>query len=242
MYRRAEAVLPCREEIFHRLPRKAGVPDENIISFPHEANFEKYDNLDDIDVHNYFSLPNDAKIISYAARLEEENYPLETYKIAKKVIEQTEDTYFVICGDGTYHDKLKNNIERDSLEDRIVLPGYVDNSVVFQLRKNSLINLCLVGGLSLIEACYSGRPVISYDIGWHHELIEHGETGYLFPENDVESVIEIITNVARSNDKRKKANQLGRQAREKAIQRHSHKNVHPKKMDIYRRIMGRFYD
>jgi len=42
-----------------------------------------------------------------------------------------------------------------------------------------------MGGFSLIEAYAAGRPVVSYDVEWHSELVKNNETGFLIPESMV---------------------------------------------------------
>ena len=49
-----------------------------------------------------------------------------------------------------------------------------------------------MGGFSLIEACAAGRPFVSYDVEWHHELVVNGVTGRLLPEHDTMGVADAL--------------------------------------------------
>lgn len=50
-------------------------------------------------------------------------------------------------------------------------------------------------GLVMVESLASGTPVIAFDIGSPHEVIENGETGFICKQGDIDQLAESIKNV-----------------------------------------------
>ena len=71
-----------------------------------------------------------------------------------------------------------------------------------------------MAGFSLIEACAASRPVIAYDVEWHSELVINNKTGYLIEENDINEVVNKINYLLENKET---ADELGKNAREKAF-------------------------
>lgn len=94
--------------------------------------------------------------------------------------------------------------------------------------------MCLMAGFSLIEACASGRPVISYDVEWHRELVKDGETGFLIKEHDLDSLCKAVIYLL---DHPSVADSLGKSARNLAFQNHDVKNVSKIKNCLYKELI-----
>jgi glycosyltransferase involved in cell wall biosynthesis len=48
----------------------------------------------------------------------------------------------------------------------------------------------------------AGRPVIAFDVSSNHELIEHGDTGFLVPALNIDAFAERIIQLARDGELR----------------------------------------
>jgi len=70
--------------------------------------------------------------------------------------------------------------------------------------------------LAGLEAMAAGRPVVASDAGGLPEMVEHGETGLVFPAGDVDALADclqaLLTDPAR-------ARAMGRRARERFLER-----------------------
>lgn len=86
--------------------------------------------------------------------------------------------------------------------------------------------------ISLLEAFASGKPVIGADIGGIPEMIEPGETGYLYPSGDAEALAGQLSTVATLPASR--LAELGRAARLEVETQYHH--------EAYRQRMLRLYD
>jgi glycosyltransferase involved in cell wall biosynthesis len=61
---------------------------------------------------------------------------------------------------------------------------------VFPRRRVRLTDL--VTPLKPLEAMAQSKPVTASDVGGHRELLQHGETGYLFPPDDALALAECL--------------------------------------------------
>ena len=71
-------------------------------------------------------------------------------------------------------------------------------------------------GRVIVEAMFSGKPVVASDAGGAVELIEHGKTGWLTPPGDVLKLAEIIN---RCRDRSEEATAIAVAAKREASQR-----------------------
>ena len=231
IYRYADLVLPIRESI----AKEIACPENKTRIFPHVFDFEDFDKVTHINTKNIYGIPEDAPMIVHAGRLSKDNYAEDIANIAIKVCDSNEKVYFVICGNGPEEQNIKDKIKAAGFENRILLPGSVPNDIVFELRKQCVVNLCLMAGFSLIEACAGARPIISYDVEWHYELVKDGETGFLVKEHDFSTAVEKILWLLSNPEK---AVEMGKRAREIANERHSPQNVNKIKSEIYRELLA----
>lgn len=230
----ADIVLPIRESMIDDLVQ-LGVARERIRVIPHGVDMAALQRPPATDVRARYGLPADAPLVSFAGRLTGENYVQDVLDIAAAVGRTRDDVRFVLAGDGVAQDEVRRRVEADPLLRRmVVLPGFEPQQVVFDLRRASAVNLCLMAGFSLIEACASGRPCVSYDVEWHYELVRDGETGFLVPERQAALAAERVLWLL---DHPEKATRMGEAARVLAMQRHDKDAASETKLACYREML-----
>jgi len=116
------------------------------------------------------------------------------------------DAVLLLVGGGPQEERLKAKAAEMGLGDTVRFVGRVPHGevrryydlvdfFVYPRRKMRLTDL--VTPLKPLEAMAAGRIVAASDVGGHRELISDGETGFLFPSDDVvriaERLIEIIS-------------------------------------------------
>jgi len=234
IYKYADKILPIRESLRDNLIKK-GCETSKIRLFPHGINLDYFRFQLDIDIYSFLNLPEDSVIISSASRLERENYCYDLLEIALNCIRNNSNIYVIICGDGKEYQNMKKLIEESGYKNRISMPGFIESKFLAQLRKDSYINLVLMGGYSLIEACASGRPVISYEVEWHYELVQNNKTGYLVSENDINTVLKRIQYLLEHS---KEATLLGDNAQKLAFDNFSIESSNNIKKEIYMELLN----
>ena len=91
------------------------------------------------------------------------------------------DLILLIGGDGAEYDKLKKQIMEKGLENRVFLPGYVQEVKQLLSDADCYVFPSYQEGLpvGIMEAMAAGLPVVAANIRGVTDLIEHGQGGYL---------------------------------------------------------------
>ncbi|RMG39682.1 MAG: glycosyltransferase family 4 protein [Candidatus Dadabacteria bacterium] len=115
----------------------------------------------------------------------------------------------ILCGrtnDSSYLDELNKLMHKLGVAERVILTGEVKPSEVPCLMALSRYYLSAseFEGRSnaTLEAMAAGKVVILSDIESHREFIKHGENGYLFDSEDLNSVAKIISILEDNSGKR----------------------------------------
>ena len=96
-----------------------------------------------------------------------------------------------IYGRGSYIKSLKQLVEHNDLDDKVIFNGFVKNELVPDILSN-LDVVCLSSrvdesfGVSAIEAMACGIPIIATDAVGFTEVIEEGKTGIIVRKESVE--------------------------------------------------------
>jgi glycosyltransferase involved in cell wall biosynthesis len=216
IYRHADLIMPIRETLARKIEMEGG-PPTRIRVIPHGIDLTLFTEKATIDIREELKIPASRQIISFAGRIERENYSSDVLALAQKLASRS-DCVVVIAGGGSEEATIRAAVGSNSaLADIVVMPGFLTRDRVAALRQQSAVSLCLMGGFSLIEACAAGSPVLSYDVEWHGELVKDGITGFLIPEHDVDKLAERTILLL---DSPSMVGQLGAAARALACQRH----------------------
>ena len=131
---------------------------------------------------------------------------LETFLRAAAVGSQSrKNVKFVIIGGGDdgYSSELKEMAQELSLSENIKFLGPVENPTSFIKNFDVGVLTSRSEGLSntLMEYGALGIASVATDVGGNSEIIQHGETGLLVPQDDYESTAEAINQLLDDKDK-----------------------------------------
>ena len=105
------------------------------------------------------------------------------------------DVNLVVLGEGELEEELKTQIEHLGLEDRVLMPGFVDNPYAWIKASKCFVLSSLHEGLPtvLIEAMACGTPVVSTDCpSGPFEILERGKWGKLVPVKNQDALVHAI--------------------------------------------------
>jgi glycosyltransferase involved in cell wall biosynthesis len=231
---KADMVFPIRETLAIKAIQNGSDP-EKVRVIPHGIDLSPFSLPPVHNIFNRFGIDPAMKIISFAGRLSPENYVDDMLDIAKKLGKKRHDFMIVMAGGGKDEERLKNKIAGDSsLSKHIILVGFQPRDVCLDLRRASTVSLCLMAGFSLIEACAAGRPVISYDVAWHSELVQSNKTGFLLKEHDIDAVVEALDLLLENPSE---SDAMGERAKTMAFERHNLKNTSAIKVRAYSELL-----
>ncbi|MGI9285764.1 MAG: glycosyltransferase [Pseudomonadales bacterium] len=166
---------------YERLPsKKIGVIYNGILQLQPDA-----DKVEQI--REQLEIGDDERIIGTVSRLDSiKNHPL-MLEACKSVLEHHPKTRLLIVGDGPTRGELESHISALQLQDRVVLTGYTSEPENYL----SLMEVYLLSSFSegmsmtLLEAMSLSIPCVVTDVGGNGEVVEHGKTGIVVPNNDL---------------------------------------------------------
>lgn len=135
-------------------------------------------------IRSEYGIQKNDKVILYLGRVSREKNIEELLYYMPSYMEKHEDTKFVLIGDGPASSHLKNMVKGQACEDSILFLGekpydevgkYYQLGDVFVSASNSETQ-----GLTFIEAMASGLPVIAKEDKCLDGILEEGENGYFF--------------------------------------------------------------
>ncbi|MEL6315942.1 MAG: glycosyltransferase, partial [Pseudomonadota bacterium] len=138
------------------------------------------------------------------------------FEAVERLADQIPNLRLILVGDGPD----RANLERAAqpLGDLVQFTGYKSQAEVADLMQSSDIFVLpsFAEGVPvvLMEAMASARPVIATQVAGVGELVEEGQSGFMVPPGDVESLMARIRILAGDADMRAR---MGRNGREKVL-------------------------
>lgn len=147
------------------------------------------------------------------------------------------DVRLVVVGDGPLRASLET--EFGAAGSKVRFTGYQSGDELWNWVRNSRAMVLPSewyenAPISILEAYACGKPVIGAAIGGIPELIEPDETGWLFESGSVDSLANVLQQVAGMSGQR--LTELGRMARERVVSRHAPGRYRDSLISIYESI------
>ena len=180
------------------------------------------------------SKPRETKRILFVGRLMEVKGVDVLIKAFSKFLENDSlsDYALDIVGDGPELDSLLHLARQEQIEEKIVFHGskqrneiadFYANADLFVLpSKTTALGEKEGLGLVVLEAMMSGVPVIGTDCGGIKETIEHGKTGIIVAENDVDALHIAMMDLIKDVGKRE---QFSHHAHEEVTKKYSSESL-----------------
>ena len=163
---------------FHRNPEDLGTVyigvDEKIYD-PEKFNKEEILKEKHIETNRKY-------VISYICRIAEQKRPYLLLEIIDKLNQQRNDFMVIVAGDGPLLDKIKKEVKKKKIEDKMIFLGSVKDTEKIYAISDLTINCSIKEGLALTayESLAMGVPVVSCDVGGQKELI-NSKVGVIVP-------------------------------------------------------------
>ncbi|MHA7917242.1 glycosyltransferase family 4 protein [Alloalcanivorax xenomutans] len=118
----------------------------------------------------------------------------------------------IIVGDGPDRAKVMSEVRAKGLEDRISLPGHLEDvsSVLSSSQIFVLLSRWEGLPLSILEAMRSGLPVVASNVGGVGEAVRDGETGCLVPAEDLGRLCTVLADLLKDPEARRRLGEQGR--------------------------------
>jgi glycosyltransferase involved in cell wall biosynthesis len=113
-----------------------------------------------------------------------------------KLAKEEDYAHLVIIGDGPEKERYQQMVSDRGLEEKVTFVGFVAREELPQwLTQLDLFVLPSESesfGVSALEAEACGVPVIVNNVGGLPEVVKHGETGIIIPNNDPEEIYQAM--------------------------------------------------
>jgi len=209
-----------------------GVDDDRLYWVPNA--------VDDDSFHPNSNDPNnDKKNVTFIGTLEPWKGVHLFLEVAKLLLRVQNDINFVIAGEGSLLEYVKEESNSGVLRGHVDVLGQVPHGEVPKILSETsvLVVPSYMEGLPTVclEAMASQVPVVASNIGGIPEIVINGETGYLFPPGDIKESFQKALELLSGEDLRRK---MGCAGRELVTKYYSWSNVTEKIEKIYEKIAG----
>ena len=184
--------------------------------------------LDLSTIKDEFNIPRDKKMLFVPRRMTEKNGVIYPTLALKKVLAKHPDTVLVYAGTGEQMSAIKNEVEKQCLDENVLLLGTVPHDKMKYLYGVSDIVLVPsihsygveeATSISALEAMGSSSPIIAGAVGGLKEIIHDHQDGLLVEERDTEALSVAILEIL---DDPEFGGKLAQNARRKIVQEYSH--------------------
>lgn len=164
--------------------------------------------------------------IGYAARLEKVQKRVDLFLPLINMLEDNRLNYQLhIAGSGSYEEKLKDFINKNQLQNKVVMHGFLSKEEMQIFWKNSDIFLNLSDyegvGLSMLEAMSYGCIPVVTQVAGSKEFITDGVNGYLCQTGNVK---QLVSGIRKLESDRKSLITFGHICRKKIEQKCNEKD------------------
>lgn len=123
-----------------------------------------------------------------------------------RAVSMLPDLKLVIAGNGSEEKRLREEVSRLNLEERVIFAGFKEGPALWGLVDGSLCAAVPsewyeASGYTACEAQARGKPVVAANVGGLPENIIDKETGYLFSPGNAEELAEKLRKVAEMSEK-----------------------------------------
>ncbi|MFN2215707.1 MAG: glycosyltransferase [Anaerolineales bacterium] len=169
-----------------------GLPDGRQTIFPWGVDLQRFSPRQDGKIPG-----SNAQFTLFCNRSWEPNYGVDVLAMAfVKIAQNKEDVALLLLGDGSQAALLRNIFSSGGVIDKVEFAGHIpyEDLPDYYHRADLFISPSHVDGssVSLMEALACGLPCLVSDIPANKEWITDGINGWIFPDGDVDSLVECI--------------------------------------------------
>jgi len=179
--------------------------------------------------------PNGEKLVMHVSNFRKvKNLPVvvEVFSEVRKEIRAR----LVLVGDGPEREAVERQVAQLGIRDDVIFMG--DREFIADILPGGDVFLLPSKhesfGLAALEAMSCGIPVVGSDVGGLHEVIMHGETGFLCNPQDVGCMKNLLLQLLLDDDLRRS---VGEKARARAVQQFNRERVVNEYLEMYHRVL-----
>ena len=177
----------------------------------------------------------DARVVGFVGRLAAQKCLADLVWAIQLLYQVIDNAYLVLVGDGPVRDQLAELAQSFDCRDRIIFLGHRADAVTLTKQFDVFCLASSFEGMSnsLMEAMASNVPVVVSDIPSNRELVQHEQTGLLFPHGDGAAMMKALKRVLEDAEL---AERLRRAGVHLIKERHSVEHMVQQHVDLYEKL------
>jgi len=190
-----------------------GIPSSKVITIKNGIDLNSFKEPINVEkMKQMLGLDEKRPVVMQVGRLSDQKNPLTFVKGASLVAGEHPDVQFVLVGDGPLKDEVEAYIQELGMNRHMRCLGWQDNAYKLIAIADIISLTSRWEGLPyvLLEAMAWSRPVVTTAVNGCPEIVKHGITGYLVPNNDATTwakyVIKLLENPGQSVEMGKRGN------------------------------------
>lgn len=233
-YRQVDCFI-CASEAIRQILIADGVPPARAVTVHEGIDLSRVDAAPPAKLHEELWLPHHAPLVGNVAALVPHKGQRHLVESAALVVRQVPDARFVIAGEGELRPALERAIRDHHLEKHVRLLGFRPDVLSLHKAFDIFVMSSVTEGLgtSLLDAMASGKPVVATTAGGIPEVVVDGETGFLVPPRDHESMAEALVKLLKDESLRQR---MGRAGRVRARRKFSADRMVQDTLRVYERV------
>lgn len=227
--RRADVIRVVSHRIKDYLIKNLSIDDKKITVLPIQTSVERFRNAP-VSINLRTKYPRFSDILLIASRLVKvKNITLAicALSILKK---KYPNIGLVVVGSGSEERSLKADAKFFGVEDSVVFESWADDlASYYKTADIFLLPSNYEGwGLTVVEACACGLPVVMTDVGCAGEFIKNGENGLVVPAANSKAFVLAINSLLQNQELRNQISKNGIKSVESIMDRKTY-------LDLYRK-------
>jgi glycosyltransferase involved in cell wall biosynthesis len=201
MVQKCGGVVACSEEVRSSLVETLGLavdPGEKLVSIPNAVpEPEPVSEAESQATRQGYGIPLKAPLILGAGRLtDQKNFSL-LLAAAAGVLEKMPEARVLIAGEGELRADLEKQTLQLGIQDRVVMPGNVDDLDRLMATADVFVLSSRFEGLPLVllESMSHGMPTVCTRIKGTEDVIAHGQNGFLVAPDSVGELAQAVTQI-----------------------------------------------
>jgi len=233
---RFDRVIAVSSEIKKKL-LDSRIPKSKASVINNGIDLSRFRDIQNVDIKEEFKIDSRCKVVGTIGRLTKEKGHIYLLHAAKEVLRRFPNTIFLIVGDGTLKEQLKDQTKAIGLEDKVVFAGFRRDIPEILSSMDVFVLPSLIEGLPmvLLEVMAARKPVIATEVGEIPKILEQGKLGVLVQPKDVRGLAEAIISVLEANNA--KINKITQNAYNKVRRDYSSKKMAERYLEVYQEIL-----
>jgi glycosyltransferase involved in cell wall biosynthesis len=183
-------------------------------------------------------IPKDAPVVGKIARLFELKGHDQLFDAIPGVVERFPEARFLLVGDGTLYERLRERARTEGFERNVVFAGLIERERIPEMisAMDVLVHTSLREGIARVlpQAMAMGKPCVSFDLDGAPEVVIPGETGELVRAGDTAGLSGALCRLLADPELR---HSLGQGGRRLVDPMYRTETMVDEIADIYRRLL-----